>query len=375
MQGVFGSLARREIMRKIPTRDVNPLGAGLHGGKPYQIGGRPLLDFSTNINPLGPPESVLKALRRHLPAVAHYPDPRCTELRKRLASHHGVYPDHIVVGNGTNQLIHEIVRKVCARRAIIVEPTYSEYMRACLIYRVKREHWLAEGPHFDLEPFDPGRADLVWLCNPNNPTGRLWPQDRLVPWIKSFPKKTFVVDESFLPFREDELRHSLIRATRRLENLIVLRSMTKFFALPGLRLGYLVANPSRFIDLHDSLPLWSVNGLAQIAGIVALEDKTFAKQTRTWLQTERDVYLKQLCSFPFNLDPIPTEANFILMRLRGIQSQVLARRLLARGIVLREAGSFVGLGFPPHYVRVAIRKREENQKLVDALKSILISEG
>jgi threonine-phosphate decarboxylase len=176
-----------------------------------------------------------------------------------------------------------------------------------------------------------------------------------------------------LPFREDEPRHSLIQETLRLKNLIVLRSMTKFFTLPGLRLGYLVANPSRHID--DSLPFWSVNALAQIAGIVALEDITFAKRTHTWLRTEGDVFLKQIRSFPFNLNPIPTEANFILIRLRGIRSQVLARRLLSSGIALRVAGSFVGLGFPPHYVRVAIRTREENQQLVDALKSILVSEG
>jgi threonine-phosphate decarboxylase len=362
-------------MRKISKKNIHHLVACFHGGKPYQTGGGPFLDFSSNVNPLGPPPSVLEALRRHLPAIAHYPEPWCRELRERLGRRHGVDPDAIVVGNGTNQLIHSIARNVCARRAAVVEPTYSEYMRACLDYHIFREHWLAEGPCFDLEPFDPGRAELVWLCNPNNPTGRLWPHDRFVSWIESFPKKTFVVDESFLPFRDDEPEHCLIREAVRLKNLIVLRSMTKLYSLPGLRLGYLVANPSKFYYLSNGLPFWSVNALAQIAGVVALEDKGFVKQTHAWLGSERDAFFRQLRSFPFNLDPIPTEANFILLRLRGIKGKLLARRLGASGIVIREAGMFVGLGFAPDYVRVAIRTRTENQRLVDALKTILVSEG
>jgi threonine-phosphate decarboxylase len=360
-------------MRKLPNRKVNLLGAGCHGGLPYQIGGKPLLDFSSNVNPLGPPTSVREALRQNLLAIAHYPDPWCKDLRGRLGECHGVDPDHIVVGNGINELIHTIARNVGADRAAIVEPAYGEYLRACAEANVRRDHWLAEGTGFELEPFDPGRADLVWLCNPNNPTGRLWPHDRLLSWIKAFPRKTFVVDESFLPFRDDESQHSLVRAAGRLKNLIVLRSLTKFYTLPGLRLGYLVANPSRYFPLAIGLPFWSVNSLAQLAGIVALEDSAFAMQTRSWLRCERNWFLRQLASFPLKLEPIPTEANFVLIRLWGIPAKVLARRLLAAGIAVREAGSFVGLGIPGQYVRVAIRTREENQQLIDALKTILTS--
>src|SRR5208282_5473406 len=170
-----------------------------HGGLTGPDGKR-LVDFSASINPLGPPLSVLRVLRRELAAVARYPDPYCTEITDRLAAFHAVPPDQTVVGNGSNELIHLLTRALQPRRVAIVEPTYTEYLRAALLAGVETTHWLPEAPQGAPRPFDPGDADLLWLCNPNNPTGRLWSRRELLDWVDTHPETVFAVDEAFLPF-------------------------------------------------------------------------------------------------------------------------------------------------------------------------------
>src|SRR5262249_47984503 len=165
-------------MRKLLYPGPRPARLFRHGGSPARRG--PALAFSASINPPRPPASVLRALRRELPAVALYPDPDCTDLTARLAALHGVAAEQVVVGNGANDLIHALPWGARPRRAAVAEPTYTEYLRASLLAGAEVEHWLAEGDAFSLEPFDPERADLVWLCNPNNPTGQLWPRPALV---------------------------------------------------------------------------------------------------------------------------------------------------------------------------------------------------
>src|SRR5262249_17476139 len=151
-----------------PYTDPTPLFR--HGGALPQGCGQ-LIDFSASINPLGPPESVVRTLRNELPHIAHYPDPDCRKLTERLAALHSVEPSQIVVGNGSNELIYAIARAVGPKRVAIVEPTYTEYLRASLLVGAKVDHWLASG---GFQPFDPGQAKLVWVCHPNNPTGNMW---------------------------------------------------------------------------------------------------------------------------------------------------------------------------------------------------------
>src|SRR4051794_40701792 len=154
-------------MRKIPPPYTDPAPLFRHGGRrPDQQG---MLDFSASINPLGPPKSVLKALRAALPEIAHYPDPDCRELTEKIAAYHGVSPEQVVVGNGSNELIHAIARAFRPKRVAIVEPTYTEYLRASLLVGADVDHWMSRSARFSLAPFDPEGADLVWLRNPNNP--------------------------------------------------------------------------------------------------------------------------------------------------------------------------------------------------------------
>jgi threonine-phosphate decarboxylase len=359
-------------MRKVPFTGYDQAILFRHG----DAAGRDragLLDFSVSVNPLGPPPSVLATLERccrHTALLGRYPDQRCARLAEYLARRHGVDRDQIVIGNGSNDLIYAAVRAFRPRRVAIMEPTYTEYLRASLRAGAEVDHWLADEPDFDPETFDPQGADLVWVANPNNPTGRLWKSGRLEAWIEAFPRTRFVVDEAFLPFRRDETAHSLIAAVLRLPNLLVLRSLTKLYGMPGLRLGYLVAEESRAAALRDEIVPWSVNTLAQAAGLAALEDWAFLARTHSWFIEQALPFVQRLQSISSALAPIPSEANFVLVRLGGITSGHLVGELAARGIAVRDAANFVGLH--DRYVRIAARTSEDNCRLVTALSEVCV---
>jgi threonine-phosphate decarboxylase len=220
-------------------------------------------------------------------------------------------------------------------------------------------------------------VELVWLCNPNNPTGQVWPRGLLAPWIEAHPRTTFVIDEAFLPFLAAEKYHTLVPALDRLPNLVVLRSLTKIFALPGLRLGYLIvpARVSEFFQAHARPAPWSVNSLAQIAALAALDDSAYLGRTHAWLEAERDRFFGQLAGFSTELEPVPAELNFTLLRLKGpgLTSGRLASGLARKGIAVRDASNFVGLD--EHYIRVAVRTRRQNQQFVETLASLFAGGG
>lgn len=350
-------------MRKLACPYTDPAPLFRHGGAPHAERGT-VLDFSVNVNPLGPPPSVLEALRRELPAIGRYPDPECRLLTERLATHHGVAPAQVVVGNGSNELIHAVARISPIRKKVILEPTYSEYLRASLEFGTP-EHWLGEGDNYRWDPFALPPISLVWLCNPNNPTGQLWQREQLTGWIAAHPQTLFVVDEAFLPFVEAEAEHSLVPLLPQLNNAVVLRSLTKYYGLPGLRLGYAVTTPGLAERLRKQLPTWSVNALAQVAGRAALDDPDFSRQTQAWLPAAREVLLRQLRGVP-GLCPLPSRANFILIRMQGAKANEVVPRLAGRGIVVRDASNFVGLD--GRFIRVAVRGLEDNQRLVDDLR-------
>ncbi len=337
-----------------------------HGGAP--AGSSPLLDFSAGINPLGPPAAVLRALRDPA-AVVRYPDPVCRALAQRLSARHGVEPTQIVVGNGASEIIHALPRAFPASRVAIAEPTYTEYLRASRLTGASVTHWLPEDEGFRPAPFPVEDAGVVWFCNPNNPTGRLWPRGPVLDWIAAHPKALFVVDESFLPFRPDEDAHSLVPALAHAANLIVVRSLTKVYAIPGLRLGYAVTGAERAERLRAQLPPWSVNGLAQAAGLAALDDAPFLRRTHDWFVDEGRPFAECLRGLMPNVEPLPSEAPFVLLRLRGVTSARLAGRLRQAGVLVRDASNFVGLD--GRHVRVAIRTAEENASLVGLLRDQL----
>jgi threonine-phosphate decarboxylase len=248
--------------------------------------------------------------------------------------------------------------------------TYTEYLRASWLAGAAVTHWLPADDAFRPAPFPVEDAGIVWLCNPNNPTGQLWPRDPLRDWIAGQPRALFVVDESFLPFRPDEEAHSLVPDLARNPNLVVVRSMTKVYAVPGLRLGYAVTGAERAERLRAQLPPWSVNGLAQAAGLAALDDAAFLRRTQDWFLGEARPFAERLRLLAPHLEPLPSEAPFILVHLRGVSSVWLTERLRQDGFFIRDAANFVGLDTA--YVRVAVRTTEENAQLVRVLREHLI---
>jgi threonine-phosphate decarboxylase len=356
-------------MRKLTRPYTDPAPLFRHGGASL-AGNGAVLDFSVNVNPLGPPASVLRALRRGLRWVARYPDPECRELTQRLAALHRVDASRIVVGNGSNELIYAVARALRPRRVAIAEPTYTEYLRASLGAGAEIDHWLAEGEAFELQPFDPEGAELVWLCNPNNPTGQVWPLARvLADWVAAHPRCVFVADEAFMPLCRRDAGRSLLAHVNTLPNLIVLRSMTKEYALPGIRLGYLVGDPGLVRRLSSELVPWSVNILAQTAGLAALDDDRFAHRTRRWLQRETASFPTSLASVSGDIRPIRSEVNFVLIQLQRSTATKVVARLARRGLAIRDASNFVGLD--RRYLRVAVRRRPDNQRLVAELGGVL----
>jgi threonine-phosphate decarboxylase len=227
---------------------------------------------------------------------------------------------------------------------------------------------LAEENRYDPQPFDPEEAELVWLCNPNNPTGRLWSSGALREWIRKQRGTLFAVDEAFLPFLQDEREHSLLSELSASPNLVIMRSLTKVYALPGLRLGYAVTNAALADSIRNQLPPWSVNTFAQAAGLVALADSGFLARTWTWFNSERKSFNQALASLSEHMDVVPSQANFTLLRLRHGTAAWMAQALAENGIAVREASNFVGLS--ERYLRVALRTSLDNERLLGKLASV-----
>jgi L-threonine-O-3-phosphate decarboxylase len=358
------------VRRVAPPADVERLFR--HGGaRPDEAG---LLDFSAGINPLGPPASVVAAVRERAADIDRYPDPNCRQLIDLIVERHQLDGATILFGNGTNELIHAIARAFPRQRAAVIEPAYTEYLRACRLAHTAVQHWLPDGPDFTpTAPGAPVDADQVWLANPVNPTGRLWPAESRWVWLRSATAVT-VVDEAYLPLRPDGEARSLTYGAswrqRWVAPLLVLRSLTKLYALPGLRLGYVVGPPDALARVREQLPPWSVNTLAQTAGVAALRDDDYLRRTHAWFAAEQPALGQALAEFAA-FDVIPSEANFYLLRLRSPEpsSTVLTARLRERGIAIRDASNFVGLN--DRYVRVAVRTSADNGRLLDALRSVL----
>lgn len=348
-----------------------------HGGDIYgiarELGKAPeeLLDFSANINPLGFPPGLPAALTAALAQVVHYPDRRCSALREELAAYHGLSPEQVLVGNGSTELIYLLPRALRPRRGLIVAPAFSEYEKALRAAGAEvRWHYTAEADGFTVnQPFDPGEAELVFLANPASPSGALVPPERLAAVVQSLTARGAVVvlDEVFIDFVEEA---SLKSELARLPHLLILRSFTKFFGIPGIRLGYLLGAPDLIAQVGAAQEPWSVSTLAQAAGRVCLTDKDFMARSREMVRAARERFHQQLAGLP-GLTVFPSAANYLLLKLTGpaLDAAGLRRRLLARGLIIRDASNFPGLD--ARFVRVAVRRPEENDRLVAALAEIL----
>lgn len=351
-----------------------------HGGNRRVLAARAgrgageILDFSASINPLGMPGAVHAALRASLDDLADYPDPDCIALRAAIGAHLDVPPELVLPGNGAEQLIWWLPRLLRARRVVVTAPCYSDYARAAAVWGLPAVAVpLEEQVEFDPDPqaleavVRPG--DLVWIGRPNNPTGRCPAPDLIAGLAEARPAAWWAVDEAFLDF----VPGATSTAGLGLGNLITVRSMTKFYALPGLRLGYAVLPGALAAGGRQLLPDWSVSTPAQRAGVAALTDPglgRFVERTRELIDRERSALSVALRGLGATV--IDGAANYLLLRLPGgvpTGTEVADRLLRESGIAVRTCDSFPGLG--PRHLRVAVRGSEDNARLVAAIRSVI----
>ncbi len=336
------------------------------GLKPDQV-----LDFSANINPLGPPEWFRPLISSRLSSLVHYPDPECSPLVEAIAGHYGTDPREIAVGNGSTELLYLLPQALPFTKALIAVPAYIDYARAAQIAGLPIEwHSLTESEGFRLDPYRlEGRlsgGELVILGQPNNPTGLTFDPQALRALAGRYPETCFLIDEAFADFVEGV--DSLTR--ERPANVIVLLSFTKFYAVPGLRLGSALLAPDWARKVQKLRPPWTVNTLAQEFGTAALRDIEYGRATRAYVREQRLLLTRALRAIPC-LTVYPGEANFLFLRSDHpvLNAAEMARKLLAEGIGIRVCGNYQGLD--DRYFRVAVRTESENQRLAEALKAIL----
>jgi threonine-phosphate decarboxylase len=355
-----------------------------HGGNinnicnTYGLNPDEIMDFSASINPLGYPDSVRKVILGRFDDILSYPDSECGNLRKVIAERHSCKESNIIIGNGSNELFHLIPRALKHKQGVVLQPTFSEFKNALFNANVEVIEIInnSESLKFNLNDsrLKGFKEGIVFLCNPNNPTGQLVTKEEILGFVKDYPKRLMVVDEAFMDFVEEEERFSVIKEAISLENLIVVRSLTKFYGFPGLRLGYLVACESVINSLLRRKEPWTVNAFAQVAGQVALNDKEFTFNTKRFMSGEK-MFLYEGLSKIKELHPFHPSVNFVLVRIGNGEttSSSLHDLLIKDKIVIRDCSNFIGLS--DRYFRVAVRTRDENQRLISALKGIMSHQG
>lgn len=349
-----------------------------------------ILDFSASINPLGPPHSAIAAIQAHLEDLKAYPDPAYQSLRDALSQFHQVPIDWILPGNGSAELLTWACRDLAELEVTaLITPAFGDYWRALAAFSARvitcplslsrlRQSALTESLSQadcgiiesvigkQLEQFPGSTALGLLLNNPHNPTGQLFDQEELRSYLDRFA--LVVVDEAFMDFLPPTTQQSLLTAVSDQPNLVILRSLTKFYSLPGLRLGYAIAHPERLRRWQRWRDPWSVNSLAVVAAQAMLQDTTFQQQTWAWLPAARQQLFQGLAQLP-GLEPYASAANFLLVKSAQSSSQLQERLLKRSQILIRDCLSFPELG--DHYFRVAVRSAAENQQLLAGLAQVL----
>lgn len=356
-----------------------------HGGNLYkaarETGGDAFLDFSANINPLGLPDSVARALAAALPAIVHYPDPEAFALKEALTGHYGMLPETLVLGNGAAELFYLLCLVRRPGCVFINPPSFSEYERAALAAGAQvRLLPLGEAPAFavDWEALTARvTADsLIFLGQPNNPTGTLLDADALKRFLTATADKNclVVVDESFLDFIDADGTLSCQSWVAQYPHLAAVRSLTKIFAIPGLRLGFGVMSPTLATDLEAAKDQWNVNTLAQVAGVAALADEAYLQRTREQVPAWRRQLLTGLSAFA-GIQAIPSVVNFILLDMRGTGKNAAWWReaFWKKRILVRDCSNYAALS--PEHIRIAVRTETENEQFLTALQTIMEEEG
>ncbi|MBC2855103.1 threonine-phosphate decarboxylase [Cetobacterium sp. 2A] len=349
----------------------------LHGGNVFRLerdGKINILDYSSNINPLGVPESFKEAVINNFSILEKYPDPEYVELREAIGDYNGISSENVVVGNGATEILFLYMKAIKVKSAMIVSPTFAEYERALKVSGAQVSYFeLKESENFKIDVDrlleEIQDEELVVICNPNNPTGRfisLEDIDKISLVLDKKGKKLFV-DEAFIEFIDNWTDKTSILLKRK--NIFILRALTKFFALPGVRLGYGLCYDTELLKKISSIrEPWSVNSFAELAGKVMLKDEGYIKATELWIEEEKKWFHDELKNIK-NIKPYKTESNFILIKLLSMNSKNFRDKMIDEGIVVRDASNFKFLN--ESFVRLAVKDRDKNKKILEKIEKVV----
>ena len=373
--------------------------SNIHGGNIFQFAHEQriepyeVIDFSANINPLGPSQRGLSALEAQLRYISHYPDATNDDVLNTIADTYGMNKNQIVVGNGAAELLYAICRLPGYTGAFVPAPGFSEYKEALeasqipvrdIYYRLREDDNgkpYFEVPYLALETFSAelkgqdGRI-IVFLGNPNNPDGTLLDKNhiRTLASMLKDANSLLVIDESFIDFVGNDTlqdnKYSMRSLVNEFDNIIVVHSFTKFYAVPGLRIGAAFSNPHIIDQLNTFIPTWSVNTLAQAYTQSALNDVEYVNRTKQVLREEQH-YMYNALDAIAGITVYPPSANFILFHIEqeGVTADSINEALKKHNMIVRNCDSYMGLN--SQWVRVAIKDHDNNVRLVDTLTDIL----
>lgn len=339
----------------------------IHGGDIYR--NRDVIDFSVNSNPLGPPKAVVEAIREQTGRIVHYPDVLCSELRDAIGQFENMDSVQILCGNGAAELFFAAVLAIKPKRALLIAPSFAEYERALNVVDAQIDYYeLKEEQQFqvqaDILEKISSEMDMMFLCNPNNPTGQLVSREM----IKDIVKKCrdcntwFVLDECFIDFLDYPELYEVRELVRECDNLLIVKAFTKIFCMPGLRLGYVISGNRKLLrDMALVLQPWNVSVLAQAGGVAALSEcEEYMIRTRRFIKEEKKLLIQALKELGYQV--YGSKANYVFFR----GNAGLYEQALAAGFLVRDCQNYRGL--LEGYYRIAVRTRCENERFIAWLR-------
>lgn len=344
-----------------------------HGGNIYEGGGN-WLDFSANINPLGLTDNIRRAVGENIENIVNYPDPKNRELMSAISSVYDIPAESIILGNGASELIYLFFSTMRFKKVLMLAPSYGDYERSALASGSEVEFmYLKSAENFSIN-WDKLKCisknyDCLVLASPNNPTGGLIEACKIEKFMEETLGGPFIfIDESFMDFIEDKQSYETLKIAADCPRLFTLRSLTKFYALPGLRIGFGAAHKNLILKMSAAKDVWNVNILAAKAAVAALSDENYKKNTLLWLKAEQEFMTARLKEL--NIKFFEPTVNFILLEFENEDISAKIREgLKARGILVRNCENFIALD--SRFIRIAIKRREDNERLLNDLREIL----
>lgn len=352
----------------------------IHGGnidelsRNFNLEKDKLIDFSANINPLGMNKKVKEIIIQSLDEVERYPDITYFNLKSAISKFEGIENKDIVLGNGAAEVIFNLVRAIKPKKVLIPAPTFGEYEEAALsvnseikyFYLKEDKNWIIDE---EINNYINEDINMVFICNPNNPTGALISKTTIMNIIKKakFTNTIVVIDESFLDFIKEAEDYSAINLINEYNNVFIIKSMTKLFAMPGIRIGYGICKNKEILKKIEEVSVpWNINILAEKAAIYSLKEREYINKTLLYIEEEKTYLFEELNKLK-NIKVFEPSVNFIMFKLE--KEMDLKLELMKESIIIRSCSNYEGLS--NKYYRVAVRNREENVKLIKALEKVI----